>query len=62
MHYSLVEFEFFWQHPSNDTELAVLQLERLKNQCLHFFSVAFELILLKLANNKEVNNILARLG
>ena len=37
-------------------ELAAI--ERLKNWCLHVFSVAIDLILFKLASNKEMHKIL----
>ena len=33
-------------------------LDGLKNQCFHFFSVAIDLILLKLEENKEMHTIL----
>ena len=38
------------------TELAAL--ECLKNQCLHFFLVAIDLILFKFADKEEMHNIL----
>ena len=38
------------------TELAALVC--LKNQCLHFFLVAIDLILFKLAGKEEMHNIL----
>ena len=37
------------------TELAALECQ--KNKCLHFFSVAVDLIVFKLADNKEMHNI-----
>ena len=37
-------------------ELAAL--ERLKNRCHHFFSVAIDPILFKLAGNEDMHNIL----
>ena len=37
-------------------ELAAL--EHLKNLCLHFFSIAINLILLKLADNTKIHNIM----
>ena len=33
-------------------------LERLKNRCRHFFSVAIDPILFKLAGNEDMHNIL----
>ena len=38
------------------TELAAL--ERLKNRCHHFFSVAIDPLLFKLAGNEDMHNIL----
>ena len=46
----------FCQIQQLTTELAAL--ECLKNQCLHFFSVAIDLILFKLAYKEEMYNIL----
>ena len=47
----------FGQIPPLTTELAAL--ERLKNRCHHFFSVAIDpLILFKLAGNEDMHNIL----
>ena len=44
------------QIPPLTMELAALQ--RLKNRCHHFFSVAIDPILFKLAGNEDVHNIL----
>ena len=44
------------QIPPMTMELAAL--ERLKNRCHHFFSVAIEPILFKLAGNEDMHNIL----
>ena len=44
------------QIPPLTTELAAL--ERLKNRCHHFFSVAIDPILFKLAGNEDMHNIL----
>ena len=44
------------QIPPLTMELAAL--ERLKNQCHHFFSVAIDPILFKLAGNEDMHNIL----
>ena len=44
------------QIPPLTMELAAL--ERLKNGCHHFFSVAIDLILFKLAGNEDMHNIL----
>ena len=44
------------QIPPLTMELAAL--ERLKNQCRHFFSVAIDMILFKLAGNEDMHNIL----
>ena len=49
----------FCQIQELTTELAAL--ECLKNQCLHFFLIAFDLILFKLAIYLEFITILARL-
>ena len=46
----------FCQIQQLTTELAAL--ECLKNQCLHFFLVAIDLILFKLADKEEMHNIL----
>ena len=46
----------FGQIPPLSTELAAL--ERLKNQCFHFFSVAIDPILFKLVDNEDMHNIL----
>ena len=47
------------QIPPLTMELAAL--ERLKNQCHHFFSVAIDPILFKLAGNEDMHNILDEL-
>ena len=47
------------QIPLLTMELAVL--ERLQNQCHHFFSVAIDPILFKLAGNEDMHNILDEL-
>ena len=52
MHKSLDEFEF---RPDPTT---VYALERLKNRRHHFFSVAIDPILFKLAGNENMHNIL----
>ena len=44
------------QIPPLTMELAAL--ERLKNRCHHFFSVAIDPILFKLAGNEDMHNIL----
>ena len=44
------------QIPTLTMELAAL--ERLKNRCHHFFSVAIDPILFKLAGNENMHNIL----
>ena len=44
------------QIPPLTMELAAL--ERLKNRCHHFFSVALDPILFKLADNEDMHNIL----
>ena len=44
------------QIPPLTMELAAL--ERLKNRCHHFFSVAIDPILFKLADNEDMHNIL----
>ena len=44
------------QIPPPTTELAAL--ERPKNQCLHFFSIAIDRNLLKLSVNENIHNIL----
>ena len=46
----------FGQKPPLTMELAAL--ECLKNRCHHFFSVAIDLILLKVAGNEDMHNIL----
>ena len=38
--------------------LELAALERLKNRCHHFFSVAIDPILFKLAGNEDMHNIL----
>ena len=55
MHKSLDEFELR-PDPTTDYELAAL--ERLKNRRHHFFSVAIDPILFKLAGNEDMHNIL----
>ena len=45
----------FGQIVSLLTELATL--ERLKNQCVHFFSIDIDPIFFKLADNEEIYNI-----
>ena len=55
MHKSLDEFDL-GQIPPLTMELAAL--ERLKNRRRHFFSVAIDLILFKLAGNEDRHNIL----
>ena len=49
----------FGQIPPLTTELPAL--ERLKNQCLHFFSVAIDPNLLKLSGKEAIHNILDEL-
>ena len=46
----------FGQIPLLTTELAAL--ERQKNRCHHFFSVAIDPLLFKLADNEDMHNIL----
>ena len=53
MHKSLDEFGF---RPDPTMELAAL--ERQKNRRHHFFSVAIDPILFKLAGNEDMHNIL----
>ena len=48
------------QIPPLTMELAAL--ERLKNRCHHFFSVAIDPILFKLAGNEDMHNILDEFG
>ena len=48
------------QIPALTMELAALQ--RLKNRLHHFFSVAIDLILFKLAGNEDMHNILDEFG
>ena len=55
MHKSLDEFEF---RPDTTTDYGVSCLERLKNRRHHFFSVAIDRILFKLAGNEDRHNIL----
>ena len=56
MHYSLDEFEF---RPDLTTDYGVIAaLECLKNCCFHFFSVAIDKILFKLACSEDIHNIL----
>ena len=55
MHESSDEFDF-WPDPTTDYRLAAL--ERLKNRCHHFFSVAIDPLLFKLAGNEDMHNIL----
>ena len=55
MHKSLDEFDL-GQIPPLTMELAAL--ERLKNWRHHFFSVAIDPILFKLAGNEDMHNIL----
>ena len=55
MHKSAMSLTF-GQIPPLTTELAAL--ERLKNQCHHFFSVAIDPLLFKLAGNEDMHNIL----
>ena len=38
--------------------MELVAIERLKNRCHHFFSVAIDPILLKLAGNEDMHNIL----
>ena len=38
--------------------MELVALERLKNRCHHFFSVAIDPILFKLAGNEDMRNIL----
>ena len=52
MHKSLDEFEF------KPLIMELAALERLKNRRHHFFSVAIDPILFKLADNKDMHNIL----
>ena len=54
MHKSLDEFEFR-PDPSSDLEFAAL--ERLKNRCCHFFSVAIDKIHFKFVGNEGIHNI-----
>ena len=59
MHKSLDEFEF---RPDPTTDYGVLKLpfsalQRLKNRRHHFFSVAIDPILFKLAGNEDMHNI-----
>ena len=46
----------FGEIPPLTTELAAL--ERLKNRCHHFFMVAIDPLLFKLAGNEDMHNIL----
>ena len=38
--------------------MELVALERLKNRCHHFFSIAIDPILFKLAGNEDMHNIL----
>ena len=55
MHKSLDEFEF---RPDSTTDYGDSCSERLKNRRHHFFSVAIDPILFKLADNEDMHNIL----
>ena len=55
MHKSLDEFEF---RPDPTTDYGVSYPSALKNQRHHFFSVAIDPILFKLAGNEDMHNIL----
>ena len=55
MHKSLDVFEF---RPDPITDYGVSCLESLKNRFHHFFSVAIDPILFKLAGNEDMPNIL----
>ena len=55
MHKSLDEFEF---RPGPTTDYGVNCLEHLKHRRRHFFSVAIDPILFKLAGNEDMHNIL----
>ena len=55
MHNILDEFEF---RPDPTTDYGVADLEHLKNQRHHFFSVAIDPILFKLAGNEDMHDIL----
>ena len=56
MHESSDEFDF-WPDPTTDYRVSC-PLERLKNRCHHFFSVAIDPLLFKLAGNEDMHNIL----
>ena len=56
MHKSLDEFEFRPDPTTDYGELAAL--ERLKNGRHHFFSIAIDSILFRLAGNEDMHNIL----
>ena len=55
MHKSLDEFEF---RPDPTTDYGVICPWALKNRRHHFFSVAIDPILFKLAGNEDMHNIL----
>ena len=55
MHKSLDEFEF---RPGPTLTMELAALEHLKNRGHHFFSVAIDSILFKLAGNEDRHNIL----
>ena len=55
MHKSLDEFEF---RPDPPLTMELAALERLKNRCHHFFSVAIDPILFQLAGSEDMHNIL----
>ena len=63
MHKSLDEFEFHhcikaWMSLIPPLTMELAALERLKNRRHHFFSVAIDQILFKLAGNEDMHNIL----
>ena len=58
MHKSLDEFEFRPDPTTVYRVTCVAALECLKNRCHHFFSVAIDPILFKLAGNEDMHNIL----